>query len=192
MSYKPGRKPRQCTSKERFFIYAWLRLGNATKAAIESGSPVRNAANCGCEMLKRPHVKQLIAELTKAADRQAVLDAARVLKEIERIALMDPADAFDKDGHSLLNIHDIPEDARRCISGIDVEELWEGRGQDREQVGVVKKVRFWSKPDSLNMLAKYLRMWVEAQQPGGRGTGGPQIDLAWADEVTLRKLAEGK
>ena len=64
-----------------------------------------------------------------------------VLGELLRLARVDIAGAFDKNG-KLKPIHEIPEDVRRAICGVEVDELFEGTGRDREQVGFTRKVRY--------------------------------------------------
>ncbi len=55
-----------------------------------------------------------------------------VVQELLRIALADPADAFDENG-ALLPLGKMPEDLRRAISGMDVEEIFAGRPSSRQR-----------------------------------------------------------
>jgi phage terminase small subunit len=86
-----------------------------------------------------------------------------VLRELIRLAQADPARAFDEKGN-LLPIHEMPPEARAAIAGFDLEELWDGRGPKRKQVGRVRKVRFWDKPRALELLAKHLGLLTERLQ----------------------------
>lgn len=175
------------TSQDHVFTWEYLRTLNQTLAARAAGSSEASAATQGCHYMKKPHIKQYIKDVFAKQAQNAVLDARRVLKEIERLALVDPVGAFNTSG-GLLDIHLMGEDVRRCISSIDVEELWQGKGDDREQIGVVKKIRFWSKTDGLQMLAKYLRMWVDAGQ--GSASGAPAVDLSRLTDTDLKALAK--
>jgi hypothetical protein len=83
-----------------------------------------------------------------------------VLRELLRFALLDVGQAFGADGR-LLPLQDMPEDVRRAIAGVEVEELFEGRGEDRKQVGWVRKVKFWDKPRGLELLGKHLGMFAD-------------------------------
>lgn len=80
------------------------------------------------------------------------------MKEMARLAFHDPGQLFDDDGN-LIPIKDLPEDARRAISSLDVDELWDGRGEDRRQVGSTKKVRLWDKVSALEKLARIAGMF---------------------------------
>jgi hypothetical protein len=80
------------------------------------------------------------------------------VRELERIALADPAMAFGPDG-SLLELNEMPEDLRRAISSFEVEQRTTGAGQTR----TLCRLRFWSKTDALEKLAKVDRREVEGK-----------------------------
>jgi len=86
------------------------------------------------------------------------VSAERVVLERARIAFADPAEMFDANG-ATLPIHEMPEDIRRAIAGVDVEELYEGRGENRKKVGEVVKPRLWNKNDALESLEKQLGLF---------------------------------
>ena len=85
------------------------------------------------------------------------LTADDVLREIMKIAFVDIGRAFDENGN-LLNIADIPVDVRKAIAGVDVYDEFSGSGEDRERIGQTKKVKFWDKNKSMEMLAKHLKL----------------------------------
>ena len=48
------------------------------------------------------------------------------------------------------------EDVQRAISAIEVEEIFEGRGEERRKVGEVRKVKFWDKTRALELLGRHV------------------------------------
>lgn len=83
----------------------------------------------------------------------------RVLQEYGRIAFLDISQAFQLDG-SLKSIHDMPEDIRRAIAGIEVvnyEEDNDGRGA----IGKLHKIKIIDKRAALADIAKHLGMFIE-------------------------------
>ena len=84
---------------------------------------------------------------------------SNVLREVERIAYLDPKNMFDAQG-ALLPIAEIPEDLRRAIASFEVVETfeWEGDGPNRRRVfsGYLKKVKLWSKDSMLTLSARHL------------------------------------
>lgn len=106
------------------------------------------AATEGPALLRKPHVAALVAKHEAKQLERIDATAEDVKRELSRIAKVDVALAFDRRGRRL-PLNKIPEDVRRAISGID-----DG------------KLRFWSKTEALNLLAKHhglLREIIEVQ-----------------------------
>lgn len=155
------------TPRQERFVAEYLTDLNATKAAIRAGYSKRSAYSQGHDLLKKPEVQEAISKATAKRATKLELTAERVLLEATRLAFADPAQAFTPEG-ALLPLPEIPEELRRAVSGLDVEALFEGRGESREQVGTLRKIRFWSKPDALELLAKHLKLLTEKVEHGGK------------------------
>lgn len=155
--YKPWEK---WTDKERLFAHEYLIDQNMTQAAIRAGYSAKSADKIAHELYHKPHIKGWIEE--HLAKRCAALEvtADRILKELALIGFQNIAGAFTGD-NSLKSIADMPEDIQRVISGIDIDELFEGRGEDREHVGYTKKLRTWDKLKALELMGKHLKMFTD-------------------------------
>lgn len=119
------------------------------------------------ELRAKPIVAARISELQSQGAKEAVTEIKdelvtinMVLKGLLEIAQVDIGEAFDNNGE-LKPIHQIPITIRRAISGIEVDELFEGRGPAREKIGLTKKVKFWDKTKSWELLGKHLQMFSE-------------------------------
>lgn len=143
------------------FCHEYLVDFNGTQAAIRAGykdgSGIRSKAY---DLLTKTDIQRRVQELHVERVNAIRLDEATVLRELLRIATCDLGQAFNPEG-GLKPIHEIPEDVRRAMSGIEVEEIWEGRGEDKYQAGVIKKVKFWDKPKAIELLGKKLQLWVD-------------------------------
>lgn len=140
--------------------------GNGTKA-MQSIKPAyldNSAATEASKLLKIPKIQQKIETLLRKQIAATGIKGELVLKELWRILNVDIKEAFEENG-ALKSINDIPEDVRRAISGIEVDEIWEmegeGRNRRKVQIGITKKVKFWSKTDAAQLLGKNLKLWVE-------------------------------
>lgn len=141
--------------QQRLFAHEYVRQnGNATEAAKAAGYSKKTAYSQGGRLLRHVEVKRLITELQAKQLAKVDASAERVKQELARIAFVDIGEAFTEDG-ALRPLHEMPEDVRRVVSAVDVEALFEGRGEEREQVGTVRKLRLWSKTEALNLLAKH-------------------------------------
>lgn len=81
------------------------------------------------------------------------LTTDRIILEMGRVATFDPRRLYDENDN-LKPPSQWDDDVAAVISSLDVEELWEGRGDDKERVGNTKKIRLWDKNSSLEKLAR--------------------------------------
>lgn len=123
------------------------------------GEPAAGLVRSGMEPNHPDRIMTFQAlELTPA--EQAGATPLRVLEELMRIATFDIGMLYDGNGQ-LLPIHLMPEEARRAISSIEVDEIIEGKGEDARMVGVTRKVKTWDKLRSLDTIARHLGMLLE-------------------------------
>lgn len=141
------------TPKQAAFIAEYLVDKNATRAAIRAGYSKKTAEWIGPQLLGKTHVRQAIdAALAKQADTLEIT-AERILRERARLAFLDPGKLFDADGQPI-PIQNLDPDTRACIVGIEVQEQFEGHGEERRFIGYVKKYRLAAKDSSLAALEK--------------------------------------
>lgn len=129
-------------------------------AATDAGYSKKTAESQASRLLRNAKVAAYIDALRKRAEDRAEFNAARVLKEIERLATVDITEAFDANGR-LKPLNEIPEDVRRAISSVEIEDLYEGRGEDRERVGDLVKVRFCDKVRAIELAARHFKMLTD-------------------------------
>ena len=156
------------TTEQRIPVFAAEYVangGNRTEAAIKAGVSKTSAAVWASKALRNNKVFPIIESSLRAKIKRIDARGDRVITELFRILTVDIKDAFHENG-ALKSIHDIPEELRRAIAGFEVEEIWDYPDGDRDQpkivVGELKKVKFWSKTESANLLGKHLKLWAEA------------------------------
>lgn len=159
------------TPKQLAFIREYTIDLNATQAAIRAGYSEKTARQAGAENLSKPDIQAELTKLMEARAQRVEIDADTVLRELLRLARVDLCEAFNDDG-SLKPVRDMPEDVRRAISGVDVFEEFQGRGEDREMIGYTKKLRFWDKTKALEMLGRHLKLFSDKLELTGKD-GGP-------------------
>lgn len=131
--------------------------GNGTLAAQMAGFSEKTAYAKANTLLKEPDVIAEIDRMRESilskAEAIAVVDKARVLKELERIALCDPAEVFDPITQRALNVRTMPEHARRALRSVKVKRI----GTTFEET---VEFSFWPKIEALVNLGKELGMFV--------------------------------
>lgn len=163
------------TPKQARFVAAYLINPNGKQAAIEAGCSSRSAESTASRWLRNAKVREALDKANAKRAERLELKADDVLRELLRIAMVDVGDAFTPAGQ-LKSLHEMPADVRRAIAGIDVDELWgaNAEGDGRAQIGNTRKVKFWSKPQALELLGKHLKLWTERHEHSGDG-GGPVV-----------------
>lgn len=133
------------------FVSGVLATGNATQAARDAGftapndNAMRQLAN---RLMQNPHVRDLLTEQYTALLTKIKATPERIWAEIVHMAFLDPAAFYNKDG-TVKTMHEIPEEARRALTGYDIEEKTFG-----ETTIVTRKVRYNNKVDGIERLLK--------------------------------------
>lgn len=150
------KQERDLTQKQRLFVDAYLISLNATQAAIKAGYSAKTAEEQGYQLLRKTSVASAIQKAMDKRAQKMEITAERVLTEIARIAYVDVSRAYDEKGR-LLPLHEMPEDVRRAIAGVEVAE----ERVDGVVVGEVRKVKFWDKKGSLDLLGRHLKLFTD-------------------------------
>ncbi len=109
-------------------------------------------------------LKEAVARAIANRANRVQVKQDEVVLELKRIALADPALVFGQDG-TLLELNEMSEDIRRAISSFEVEQPTTEDGQAR----TVRRIRFWSKTDAHDKLARHLDMLVDRQEVEHKG-----------------------
>ena len=160
------RKAAKLTPKQRRFVEEYLVDFNATQASIRAGYSARTAKEIGYELLKRPHVQEAVSKARDRVTARNDVTVDRIVREAAAVAFSDIRQLYDEDG-TLLPVREWPDGVAESIAGIEVEEQFEGRGEAREYVGRLKKIKRWDKTKALEILAKYKKLFDD----------GPKINL---------------
>jgi phage terminase small subunit len=142
--------------KQQAFVDAYLSNGkNAGKAAITAGYSRKSAETNGPRLLRNAQIKAAVSAATKKASEKCQISFERWLEEYLCVGLLDPKDVFEDDG-SVKQIKDMPEHARRAISSVKVVEMFDGQGEQKQAIGLVKEIRFHPKLQALRDVGEAL------------------------------------
>lgn len=159
----------ELSEQQELFCLEYVRCLNAKQAALKAGYSEKTAGAQGSRLLKSVKIQARCQELNADRKERTLIDADRILKELLDMAMVDISEAFNDDG-SLKPIREIPKPIRRMISSLEINELFEGFGKEREQIGHVKKLRFWSKEKALELLGKHLKLFTDKVEHSGKVT----------------------
>lgn len=121
---KPKRGDASLTEKEQRFVEEYPKDFNATQAAIRSGYSRKSAAVLGWRLLRKVNIQAALSAVIAQRSEASKIDAARVLEEIDAVALSDIGDLFDLSGDVLRMrpMREWPEKARRAVASVKVRE----------------------------------------------------------------------
>lgn len=120
-----------------------------------AGGKAKNARQAAYEILTKPDVQNYVEELKKQRAEETGITAAQVLNILADMVAADPADILDAEGR-IKDFHDWPVAWRRMLNGFDVEELFEGRSEDRKHVGRLKKIKLVKREKIIELLGKHV------------------------------------
>jgi phage terminase small subunit len=135
--------------------------GNGTAAAIKAGVPETTAPAWASKTTRNNKVMLAVEKSLRAQIKRIDARGDKVITELFRILSVNIKDAVTPDG-ALKPINEMDDDLTRAISGIEIEEIYASKTDGGAQIGVLKKVKFWSKTESANLLGKHLKLWAEA------------------------------
>lgn len=147
--------------KRELFAHEYIKDLNGAAAARRVGVSPSTARFEASRMLAEPEVQDLVADLVQARRDAAKVDAERILAELVALAFFDPVHAYDETTNALKPIHEMPENVRKALVGVDVFEEFVGRGDARTHIGNTVKAKFADRGASLARLMKHLGMLKE-------------------------------
>lgn len=148
--------PREMTPQQALFVAEFLKDLNATQAAIRAGYSAKTAQQQGSRLLLNVVVAAAIVEGNKQRLAAVKYDADTLLRELLDENRADIADLYFDDGN-LRPISDWPLVWRTgLIQGIEIEDIYEGTGEDRVHVGQVKKLKISDRLKRKELLGKHV------------------------------------
>ncbi|MDN7495018.1 terminase small subunit [Burkholderia gladioli] len=151
-------KTQKLTPKQQAFVDEYLVDLCAAAAARRAGYSERTAVCQAARLLSKANVQTAItAAMSKRAERVQV-DAAYVVQRLVEIDKMDVLDILNDD-MSLKPVSEWPRVWRQYLSGFDLAEMFEGSGDERAMVGILKKIKWPDKVKNLELLGRHFSIF---------------------------------
>lgn len=140
------------TKKQKLFVEEYLIDLNATQAAIRAGYSPDTAYSIGQENLKKPEIKNAIDKALAERSRRTGINQDRVLMELARIALLNPANVVDFDEATIRE--DAAVDDLAAVASVKVK-----RFPTKEGEGIEREIKFYDKNKALDAIGRHLGMF---------------------------------
>jgi len=181
------------TPKQSFFVKEYLIDLNGTQAAIRAGYSKKTASAIAVENLTKPLIQAAIQKAQAKRSERIEITQDQVLREYAKLAFHQPKKFYDDTG-GLIPIHLLPDDVAAALTGMDVNELFDGSGENRKWTGHVKRIKYSDKKGALDSVAKHLGMFIERHEHSGP-KGGPiqtqaiSVNLSQLNDKELEMVA---
>lgn len=145
------------TGKRARFVDEYLIDLNATQAALRAGYSEKTAYSQGQRLLKDVELQAQLQKRMKDREKRTEINADYVLKRLVEIDQLDVLDIL-KDDMSFKPLSEWPKGWRQYLVGFDIAEMFEGSGDDRSMVGLMKKIKWPDKVKNLELLGKHVNV----------------------------------
>jgi phage terminase small subunit len=155
-----------------------LQAGNAARRA---GYSERTADQSGYRLLRKPKISGRIAALQAEVTSRLEITVERVLLEAARLAFSDPRRLFDADGN-LKPIAELDDDTAAALASFESVERPIPGGEGKTEV--IRKVKTWSKPEAVTLLARHLGLLVDRIEH--------KHELSFLEGMTIDELRQAR
>lgn len=156
------RTKRGLNDRHRLFAHLVARPGVSAAAAYREVYPNASASTAETEgpaLLRKPQVAELVAKLRDRTLEKVDAKSEEVLAELRHLAFarLSRVLKISKDGDSISvkPLEEWEEHELAALTDVDVEALFEGRGDERTHVGNILKLKMRAKQGALETLAKH-------------------------------------
>lgn len=166
------------TPKQKIFADEYLIDLNATRAYKVAYPRVKNeetAAAAGARLLRNVKVVEYVQKRMDERAQRTEITQDRVLQELAKLGFFDIRKLFDDSGKPL-DITGLDDETAACIAGLEVMDVYEGAGEDKEFVGYVKKYKLSDKLKALELIGRHLGMFKD------------KMDIEHSGVVDVRKV----
>lgn len=145
--------PKLKNLKHERLVQEYLVDLNQTQAAIRAGYSTKSANQQASELFAKPNIRARVEELMADRSKRIGINADRVVRELARIAFVNPVDVIDTNSATVKD--DASEDDTAAIASVKVKVV------TGDFDSVEREVKFADKLKALELLGKHLGMYTD-------------------------------
>lgn len=160
---------RKVNDRERTFCQEYVKDLNGSRAARAAGYSSKGASVRANALLKKSRVKALIAKLIEKQADKLEISAEKVLGELAKMGFSNMLDYMRADGDGfVLDFSKLTREQAAAIQEYTVDATGGTGDGERKQV-MRTRFKLADKARSLELLGKYLKLFVEKVEVTGLG-----------------------
>jgi phage terminase small subunit len=109
-----------------------------------------------------------------------------IVAELAKIVHSDLRTLFNEDG-SLKPVADWPDDVAGAVSSLEIEQLFEGTGKERVQIGHTKKLKLWDKNSAIEKAMKHLGLFEADNKQKHSDLTDEELDRRLAEKIANKR-----
>lgn len=150
--------PRKMSAREHLFVAEYLKDLNAAQAAIRAGYSAKTARQQGHRLLTKADIAEAVAKAVETRSAEVKTDADWLLARFRAESDADIGDLY-YDDNTLKPVKEWPKIWRQgLVVGLEVEQMFEGTGDQRTQVGIITKIKHSDRAKRLEMLGRHVNV----------------------------------
>lgn len=173
-----SKKKKPLNDQQLRFCEEYLIDLHGQNAAIRAGYSEDTARFQASRMLAEERVQEKVQELMAARSKRVAAKSDRTLREITRIGHSDIRKLITEDG-TIKPASEWPDDIARAVASLEIEEVFEGSGENRTWTGYLKKIKLWDKPKALDMKARHENLYAPTKVDLGEETLEALLAATW-------------
>jgi len=111
------------------------------------------------KLVENHKVATRIAELRQNRTERNEITITELLERLARWVRFNPKTIMNAD-NTMKEFSEMSDDEAECIQDFQIEEVWGGRGEDREVKGMIKKVKIIDKRATADMFMKKFGAYI--------------------------------
>lgn len=164
-------------------LFTGLSQREAYKAAYNCENMTdKSVDEVACVLAADLKVASRIEQLTNELQLRNMVTIENVVSEYAKLGFFDPRSLFKDDG-SPKDITELDDTTAAALAGLDVQEVYEGYGEDRKFIGYTKKYKLTDKKAALDSMARYLGMFIDKTDNTIRNPEGESLRITTIDEA---------
>lgn len=126
------------TIKQKKFADEYIRLGNATQAAINAGYSKKGARQIGADNLSKTYIREYVNQKMDALDKEKTMQIKEIMEELTSIARGEiKEERLDKDGY-IVETRPLFADRLKAMDMLGKRYgMWNGMAQEAESQTVI-------------------------------------------------------
>ncbi len=131
-----------------------MKPGPAHKKAGGTCNNEKQRHLLGNQILSNPIVADFLASVNQDIASETKIDATYMLNRMYEVDNMDPLDILNDDG-SIKPLREWPKIWRLELSVFEIAEILESKGDSKQVVGLLKKIKWTDKTKNREMMGKH-------------------------------------